>query len=146
MIPKGLHVIFYLKSKQTVNRFLNPGISCHSSEQNHYVLCCKRLNGLGQSVLNVKGTFCLPKSVFHDHLKTGKEEKEREVLWWKGYSVNWNLPFWSRTQICYFLHLGTAVVKWLSLCSISQQWLLAQWQEWAEHYGLVRSEPLPLLP
>ena len=41
----------------TVNRFLNLGISCYSWSKNHYVLCCKRLNGLGQSVLNVKGLF-----------------------------------------------------------------------------------------
>lgn len=77
MIPKRLkYVIFYLKETNS-KQILNPGISCYSSSKNHYVLCCKRLNGLGQSVLNVKGLLFTKICCISWSLKTGKEEKEK---------------------------------------------------------------------
>lgn len=65
-------MIFFLK--QTVNRFLNISIICYSFSRNHCVLCCKRLNGFWAICFKCRSTFCLLKSVFHDHLKPPKKK------------------------------------------------------------------------
>lgn len=102
-------------------------------EQKSLRALLQEVKWLGAICFECQRTFCLPKSVFHDHLKPGKRKKREVLLMGRIFcKLKFALVFLlSSTQICYFLHLGTAVVKWLSLCSISQRWLLAQWQEWS---------------
>lgn len=118
---------FFLK--KTNSKWIFKHQHCYSSSRNHYVLCCKRLNGFWAICFKCRRTFCLLKSVFHDHFKSPQSPFDGKHVCEPDCALAASLL--SSTQICYFLNLGTVVVKWLSHCSISQLWLLAQWPEWS---------------
>lgn len=134
-------MIFFFLKKQTNSKWIFKHRHCYSSSRNHYVLCCKRLNGFWAICFKCRKTFCLLSLYFMIILKPPPP-----LLWMESMFC---MPacavaafLLSSTQICYFLNLGTIVVKWLSHCSISQLWLLAQWHEWSQILnGLVSIDP-----